>query len=190
MHNSRADKVIYRKLYVWLPNVMCDAVIRQRGINTPWTVYWYLIYILIILWQPEGNHYITWDEYLMTFDYLIEELSFLWPTNIAENAYISDIENTFSFIELLANTCNIFVYCFVLYRLARDISTYIVILWHCKYIQYVKMIPPPPWTYRFIQHFEWRLHIRFHKIISVWPFTIVSVLLYSLLPWQKSIYSL
>ena len=63
----------------------------------------------------------------MIFD-LIEELPFLWPTNIAENTYISDIENIVSFIELLANTCYIFVYCFVLYRLARDISTCIVIL--------------------------------------------------------------
>ena len=38
----------------------------------------------------------------MIFDDLIEELPFLSPTNITENAYISDIENTLSFIELLA----------------------------------------------------------------------------------------
>ena len=46
----------------------------------------------------------------MIFDYLIEELPFLWPTNIAENAYISNIENTVSFIDVFANTCYIFVY--------------------------------------------------------------------------------
>ena len=133
--------------------------------------------MIIPLWQPHGNHYITWDEYLMIFDYLIKELSFVWLTNIAENAYISDIENTVSFIELLAYTCNIFVYCFVLYRLARDISTCIVILLHWKYIQYVTIIPPLP--HGLIEPFKILNNDFTFDSTSVWPFTIVSVLHYS-----------
>ena len=38
---------------------------------------------------------------------------------------------------------------------------------------------PPSWTYRIIQNCESRLHIWFHNIISVWPYTIVGVLHYS-----------
>ena len=47
MHSSTADNVIYWKLCVWLPKtfVWCVmGVIRQRGKNTPWTVYLYHIY--------------------------------------------------------------------------------------------------------------------------------------------------
>ena len=172
MHSSTADNVIYWKLCLWLPKtfVWCVmGVIRQRGKNTPWTVYLYHIYIYIIpLWHPQGNHYITWDEYLMIFDNLIEELSFLWSTNIAENAYISDIENT-----------------------ARDVSTCIVILWHCKYIQYVTIIPPLP--HGLIESFKIVNNDFTFGSTTLFPCGPSPSLGFSIihfLPWQQSIYSL
>ena len=80
---------------------------------------------------------------------------------------------------------------FFLYRLARDISTCIVISWHCKYIQYVTIIPPL--AHGLIESFKILNNDFTFDSTTLFPCGPSPSLVFSIihfLPWHQSIYSL
>ena len=113
------------------------------------------IYIMIPLWQTEWNHYITWDEYLMLFDYLIEERPFFVADEYRrERIYFRYWEHCpfhWASCKYLLHICLLFSFISSRKRY-KHIHSYFITL---QIYQICNNYPTlPSWTYRIIQNFE------------------------------------
>ena len=154
-HIMSCKSTVVQRIKSYIGSYMSDCLMPLCGVWWSHSAMWdkhclncllisYIYIYIIPLWQPEGNHYITWDEYLMIFDYLIRRTPhFVADEYRRERIYFRYWGHClfhWASCKYLLHICLLF--CFISScKRYKHMHSY---LWHCKYIQYVTIIPPLP----------------------------------------------